>query len=340
MAKSNTFVALFINMKKNIAVVMGGYSGESEVSLNSAKVVAQYLDKSKYNVYPVLISPEKWVAYADEDEQAINLNNFSFELKGKTILFDAVFNALHGPPGEDGPLAGYFQLLNLPQTASGQFESAITFNKAECNILLQSFGIKTPKAVFLQDDKSPNAEAIIKTTGLPCFVKPSRSGSSIGVSKVKTVQDLVAAIERAREIDSKILVEGMISGLEVGCGVSNHTGNPQALAVTHIVPKNEFFDYESKYSGLSEEVTPARISQEAYEKVLRTSEFVYRKLGLNGLVRVDYIIDESGEPCLIEVNTVPGFSKASILPKQAFYAGTTLSELFNATIEKALHSKV
>lgn len=327
-------------MKKNIAVVMGGYSGESEVSLNSARVVSEHLDKSKYNVYPVLINPEKWVAYADEAEYPINLNNFTFQLAGNTIRFDAVFNALHGPPGEDGPLAGYFQLLNLPQTASGQFESALTFNKAECNILLKSYGIKTPKAVFIQEDHALSAEKIIEDTGLPCFVKPSRSGSSIGVSKVKSADELMHAIEKAREIDRKILVEGMVNGLEVGCGVSNHTGSAQALAVTHIVPKNEFFDYESKYSGLSEEVTPARISKESYEKVMRTSEFVYQKLSLNGLVRVDYIIDQNDEPCLIEVNTVPGFSEASILPKQAFYAGTTLSELFNATVEKALHSKV
>ncbi len=323
-------------MKKRVALVFGGYSAEHEVSVKSAQVVKEHLDAHIYEVIPVKISRAKWVALADDQEYPINLNDFTFERKGEKIGFDAVFNAVHGHPGEDGPLAGYFELMGIPHTSSGQFESALTFNKAECNILLQSFGLKTPKAVFLTGADEARPEEILETVGLPCFVKPSRSGSSIGVTKVKEAHDLLPAIAKARNIDTKVLIESMVKGLEVGCGVSNHTGQVEALAVTDIIPANEFFDFESKYSGQSEEVTPARIDAELYQKIMRQTEFVYQKLGLSGLVRVDYIINENDEPVLIEVNTVPGFSAESILPKQAQHAGYSLSQLFNATLAQSL----
>jgi D-alanine-D-alanine ligase len=325
-------------MKKVVAVVFGGYSAEFDVSVNSGEVVFKALNQEEFEIYKVLISPSKWVALADDTEYPISLNDFSFIRQGKKINFDGVFNAVHGSPGEDGPLAGYFELMKLKQTASGQFESALTFNKAECNRLLNTFGIKTPKAVFLTAGEEFNAQALADELGLPCFVKPSRSGSSIGVSKVSALADLPNAIAKAREIDTKVLIEGMVSGLEVGCGVSNHTGVVKALAVTDIVPANDFFDYESKYNGKSEEVTPARIAPVVYEEIMRISEFVYHKLGLNGLARIDYILNKNQEPVLIEVNTVPGFSAQSILPKQAAYAGYTLPELFNATLRNTLNS--
>ena len=323
-------------MKKRVALVFGGYSAEHEVSVKSAQVVKEHLDAHIYEVIPVKISRAKWVALADDQEYPINLNDFTFERKGEKIGFDTVFNAVHGHPGEDGPLAGYFELMGIPHTSSGQFESALTFNKAECNILLQSFGLKTPQAVFLTGADEARPEEILETVSLPCFVKPSRSGSSIGVTKVKEAQDLLQAIAKARDIDTKVLIESMVKGLEVGCGVSNHTGRVEALAVTDIIPANEFFDFESKYSGQSEEVTPARIDAELYQKIMRQTEFVYQKLGLSGLVRVDYIINENDEPVLIEVNTVPGFSAESILPKQAQHAGYSLSQLFNATLAQSL----
>lgn len=322
--------------RKRIAIVMGGYSAEWEVSLQSAEVVYQHLDHTRFEAYLVRLERHYWRVIEGEEEYPIDKDDFSFEKGGQKFEFDAIFNAIHGTPGEDGPLAGYFELLNIPQTASGQFESALTFNKAECNLLLKNYGIPVPEAVFLHGYEEIDPATIVAKVGLPCFVKPSRSGSSIGVTKVKKEEELKVAIAKAKEVDQKVLVEQMIDGLELGCGVSDHTGAVAAIAVTDIVPKNEFFDYESKYSGLSEEVTPARIEAPVYEEILRRSEFVYRQLGLRGLVRIDYILRGQKEPVLIEVNTVPGLSKESILPKQARYSGIGLDQLFNQCLENIL----
>lgn len=324
--------------RPHIAVVMGGFSAEYEVSLQSAQVVYEHLDPERYHVFRVLIRRDRWEVWAGEQRLPVNRDNFSFILEGEQIRFDAVFNTLHGSPGEDGMLAGYLDMLGIPQTGSGTLESALTFSKGECNVILQRYGIPTPHAVFLPYAQPIDTDTLLEKVGLPCFVKPSRSGSSIGISKVKAAPELIPAIEAARAIDSRVLIEGMVEGTEAGCGVSDHTGTPQALAVTDIVPKNEFFDYESKYSGLSEEVTPARISAEHYQKIMQTSEEVYRLLGLHGLVRIDFIVHAQRGPILIEINTIPGLSTKSILPKQAGHAGLTLAELFNATLAQTLKS--
>lgn len=319
---------------------MGGFSSEYEVSINSGNVVYQNLSKINYNPYRVIITREAWYALDEEDQEYhIDLNDFSFTKEGEKINFDVVFNAIHGAPGEDGPLAGYFDLVGIPHTASGQFESALTFNKAECSLLLKSAGVVTPEAFYLARHEQVNIAEILEKVNLPCFVKPNRSGSSIGVTKVKNAEDLEEAIAKAFAVDSQIIIETMVKGTEVGCGVSNHSGYIKSLACTDIVPKNEFFDYESKYSGLSEEVTPARISEETYNQIMEESEFIYESLNLNGLARVDYIVTENGVPFFIEVNTVPGLSKESILPKQAVYAGFSLSELFDQSVENALKTK-
>lgn len=325
-------------MKENIAIVMGGFSSEYEVSINSGNVVYKNLSKIRFNTYRVIIDHHRWVALDDnEREYTIDKNDFSFLKDGEKIKFDAVFNAIHGSPGEDGPLAGYFELIGMPHTASGQFESGLTFNKAECNMLLKGLGINIAEAYYLASHEDYDPEDIIQQVGLPCFVKPNRSGSSIGISKVKLIDDLEDAIETAFAVDSQIIIEAMVNGTEVACGVSNHSGYIKALACTDIVPKNEFFDYESKYSGLSEEVTPARIDENTYAQIMEESEFIYESLNLNGIARVDYIVTEFGVPFLIEVNTIPGLSSESILPKQAIYAGISLEELFDQTVEKALN---
>lgn len=327
-------------MKHNIAVVMGGFSPEYEVSMNSGNVVFKNLSKIKFNPYRVVITRDKWVVLDHNDgEHPVDLNDFSTTINGEKITFDAVFNAIHGAPGEDGPLAGYFDLIGLPQTSSGQFESALTFNKAECSMLLKGQGVNISEAYYLARHETYNSDDIITEVGLPCFVKPNRSGSSIGVTKVSQAEDLSAAIEKAFSVDSQVIIEAMVRGVEVGCGVSNHTGHIKALAATDIVPKNDFFDYESKYSGESEEVTPARISEASYNQIMEESEFIYESLNLNGLARVDYIVTENGVPFFIEVNTVPGLSEESILPKQAVYIGTSLGDLFDQTVEQALASK-
>lgn len=327
-------------MKHNIAVVMGGFSPEYEVSMNSGNVVFKNLSKIKFNPYRVVITREKWVVLdADSNEHPIDMNDFSATIDGEKLTFDAVFNAIHGAPGEDGPLAGYFDLIGMPQTSSGQFESALTFNKAECSMLLKTQGVNTAEAYYLARHEQYNSDDILALVGLPCFVKPNRSGSSIGVTKVKEAEDLGAAITKAFEVDSQIIIEAMVKGVEVGCGVSNHSGQIRAMAATDIVPKNDFFDYESKYSGQSEEVTPARISEDTYNQIMEESEFIYESLNLNGLARVDYIVTENGVPFFIEVNTVPGLSEESILPKQALYTGISLGDLFDQTVERALESK-
>ncbi|MEQ9262540.1 MAG: D-alanine--D-alanine ligase [Owenweeksia sp.] len=326
-------------MKHNIAVVMGGFSSEYDVSIQSGNVVFENLSKIHFNPYLVLIRKDRWVVLHNKAEYPIDKNDFSAQIDGEKLRFDAVFNAIHGAPGEDGPLAGYLDLIGLPQTSSGQFESALTFNKAECSMLLKGLGVNIAEAYYLARHEEYNAEDIITQVGLPCFVKPNRSGSSIGVSKVKSAADLNEAIEAAFDVDSQIIIEAMVKGTEVACGVSNHSGFIKALAATDIVPKNEFFDYESKYSGLSEEVTPARIPEGTYAQVMEESEFIYESLNLNGIARVDYIVTENGVPFLIEVNTIPGLSNESLLPKQAQYAGVSLGELFDQTVENALKSK-
>ena len=327
-------------MKHNIAVVMGGFSPEYEVSMNSGNVVFTNLSKIRFNPYRVVITRDKWVVLDHKgSEHPIDKNDFSTTIDGEKINFDAIFNAIHGAPGEDGPLAGYFDLIGMPQTSSGQFESALTFNKAECSMLLKGQGVNIAEAYYLARHESYNTDEIIAEVGLPCFVKPNRSGSSIGVTKVSQAEDLSAAIEKAFDVDSQVIIEAMVKGVEVGCGVSNHTGKIKALAATDIVPKNDFFDYESKYSGESEEITPARISEASYNQIMEESEFIYESLNLKGLARVDYIVTENGVPFFIEVNTVPGLSEKSILPKQAVYLGISLSDLFDQTVEQALFSK-
>lgn len=326
-------------MKYNIAVVMGGFSSEFDVSIESGKLVMENLSKDKFNLFKVLITRESWLVKTDSGSFPIDKNDFSFTENGSKTKFDAVFNAIHGAPGEDGPLAGYFDLISMPQTGSGQFESALTFNKAECSLLLKSIGVNIAEAFYLASHEDYSPEEILNQVGLPCFVKPNRSGSSIGISKVKSIDELKPAIEKAFDIDSQIIIESMVKGTEAACGVSNYSGVIKSIAITDVVPKNDFFDYESKYSGHSEEITPARIPEDAYQQILEESEFIFESLNLNGICRVDYIVTDNGVPFMIEVNTIPGLSNQSFIPKQAAFAGISLSTLFDSVLENALKLK-
>lgn len=326
-------------MKQNIAVVMGGFSSEFDVSLQSGRVVMENLSHDKFNLYKVLITRESWLVETSSGSFPIDKNDFSFTNNEEKIIFDAVFNAIHGSPGEDGPLAGYFDLIELPHTGSGQFESALTFNKAECSLLLKSIGVNIAEAFYLAKHEDFSVEEIISHVGLPCFVKPNRSGSSIGISKVNSLEELPKALDYAFEIDSQIIIESMVIGIEVACGVSNYSGTIKSIAISDVVTKNEFFDFDAKYSGESEEITPARIPQETYLQIMEESEFIFESLNLNGIGRVDYIVTENGVPFMIEVNTIPGLTDESFIPKQAAYAGIPLSELFDRVVENALKSK-
>lgn len=327
-------------MKKHrVAVVMGGFSGESEVSLQSGKMVLSSLNPTEYEAYPVYISAQHWYCEYQGSRYPIDKNDFSIGGLPTPLGFDVVFNAIHGSPGEDGMLAGYLDMLGIPYTSCGIFESALTFNKVECTSLCRELGVTAPLQKVLINRQPWEIAEITEVIGLPCFVKPSRSGSSIGVSKVTAAAHLAKAIEAAFAIDDKVIVEELISGREVGCGVSNHNGSPQALAITDIVPKNDFFDYESKYSGLSEEITPARISQKVYRQIMEESEHLYESLRLKGLVRIDYIVSADDVPFFIEINSIPGISAESIVPKQLDYLHLTKQEVFGKMLWQALQNK-
>ena len=322
--------------KKNIVVAMGGYSNEFAISLLSGQVVCDSLDSTLFNVYPVHILKEGWF-YVNEHgvKSAIDKGNFSFKNNAETIIPDAIFNTIHGTPGEDGYMQAYWKLLNIPQTGCGFYESALSFNKRDCLSVLQHFGIKCAKSYYLNKGNEIHREEIVKIVGLPCFVKPNRAGSSFGVSKVHDMEDLVLAIEKAFEEDNEIIIETALIGVEVSVGVYKDKTEVVVLPATEIVSENEFFDYEAKYLGKSQEITPARISEKETERVQAEAKRIYSLLNMNGVTRSDFIIQE-GQPYFIEINTTPGLSKESIIPKQAREAGMTLTQFFGILIENAL----
>jgi D-alanine-D-alanine ligase len=321
---------------KNIAIIMGGYSSEFKISLISGGVVQQYLDKSKYNGFPVHIFKDGWF-YADDNGNKfpIDRNDFSVTVDGKKIKFDAVFNAIHGTPGEDGLMQAYFELLDIPQTSCGYYQAALTFNKRDLLSVLKPYGIKTATSFYLNNGDRIDTGEIVNKVGLPCFVKPNRSGSSFGISKVKAESELDAAIEAAYREDDEVIIESFLDGTEVSVGVINYKGDVTVLPITEIVSENDFFDYEAKYLGKSQEITPARISPEMTEKVSAVAKRVYEILKMTGFSRSEYII-VNDEPHLLEVNTIPGLTTESLLPQQAREAGISLTELFDNAIELAL----
>ncbi|HMC00643.1 MAG TPA: D-alanine--D-alanine ligase [Flavobacteriaceae bacterium] len=323
-------------MKKNIAIIMGGYSSEFEISLKSGNVVFETLDSTKYVGYRIHVFKYKWVYVNDDDiEFPIDKSDFSVIVHDQKIKFDCVFNAIHGSPGEDGFMQGYFDLLNIPHTSCGMYQAALTFNKRDCLSVLKPYGIKTAKSFYINLNDKINEESIIEAVGLPCFVKANKAGSSFGVTKVYNKEDLQNAIEIAFKEDDEIIIESFLDGTEVSVGVITYKGKVKVLPITEIVSDNDFFDYKAKYLGESQEITPARISQEMTDKVNKVAKQVYEILKMKGFTRSEYIFKD-GEPHLLEVNTVPGLTKESILPQQAATAGISLSELFSNAIEEAL----
>lgn len=309
------------------------------MSIQSGKTVLTNLNPSECEAYPVYITPKDWYCEYKGRRYPIDKNDFSISGVSPSLRFDVVFNAIHGSPGEDGMLAGYFDMLGIPHTSCQVFESALTFNKVECTALCRELGVTAPLQKVLTRWQPYTVAEIMDAVALPCFVKPSRSGSSIGVSRVNEEEHLAKAIATAFTIDDKVIIEELIQGREVGCGVSNHNGYPQPLAITDIVPKNDFFDYESKYSGLSEEITPARISEAAYQQIMEESQHLYESLRLSGLVRMDYIVSADEVPFFIEINSIPGLSAESIVPKQLDYLHLTKQEVFGKMLWQALQNK-
>ena len=323
-------------MKLNIAIIMGGYSSEYKISLKSGNVVYETLDISKYNAYRIHIFKDKWVYVDDNNEEyKINKDDFSVVVNNQTISFDCVFNAIHGAPGEDGYMQAYFELLNTPHTSCGMYQAALTFNKRDCLSTLKPYGIKTAESYYLNLGDSVDETKIIDKVGLPCFVKANKAGSSFGITKVHKKEDLQTAIDIAFKEDNEIIIESFLDGIEVSVGVIKYKGEVIVLPITEIVSENDFFDYEAKYLGQSQEITPARISKEQEQKVNKVAKQVYEILKMDGFSRSEYIFKD-GEPHLLEVNTVPGLTKESILPQQAVAAGISLSDLFDNAIQEAL----
>ena len=321
---------------KNIAIIMGGYSSEYKISLISGNVVYQFLDKTKFKGFRIHIFKEKWVYVDDKDaEFPIDKNDFSVMANGTKITFDCVFNAIHGTPGEDGLMQAYFELIGMPQTSCDYYQAALTFNKRDLLSVLKPYGIKTATSYYMNKGEHIDTAAIVKTVGLPCFVKPNKSGSSFGISKVKTANELPIAIEIAYKEDNEIIIESFLNGTEVSVGVINYKGKVTVLPITEIVSDNDFFDYEAKYHGKSQEITPARISDEMAQKVSEIAKHAYEILKMKGFSRSEFIF-VNGEPFMLEMNTIPGLTTESLIPQQAKAAGISLEDLFTNAIELAL----
>ena len=323
--------------KKNVAVVMGGFSDEYKVSLKSGQLIYDSLDRDLYNVYKVVVLKEEWYFLNENEEKLpINKGDFSVTLSDGAILkFDVCFNIIHGAPGENGELQGYWNAIGQKYTGCDFYKSALTFNKKDTLAVLAKYGIPSAKSFYLRKGESINEEKIVEELGLPLFVKPNQSGSSLGISKVKAKSELAAAIEFAFKEDDEILIESFLNGMEVSVGVIDYKGETIVLGITEIVPHKEFFDYEAKYEGASEEITPARLDDETRYKVEKIAKHAYESLGMSGFSRSEYIIMD-GTPYMLEINTNPGFSPASILPQQAKIYGISIKDLCGNEVEKAL----
>lgn len=323
-------------MKKNIAVVCGGYTAERNISLGSGEVVVHNLEESDFNAFKVVIDPDGW--FVEPEHIPVDLSDFSFDWMGNEVKLEAVFNAIHGSPGEDGKLQGYLDMLGIPYTNCSVATSALTFNKAWTKQVLSHAGIPMAKGVLITKgpDEQEKIQMITSGFSLPVFVKPNNNGSSYGVSKVKSFDTLKAAIDEAWKYDTEVLVEEGIPGREVTCGVYRYNGDILTLPICEVITgKHDFFDYTAKYTaGESDEIIPAPIPETEAALVRQISTEVYLLLRCRGVVRIDYIIRD-GIPHMLEVNTVPGLSEASIVPKMAKVAGLSLCEFFTRLLEEA-----
>lgn len=323
--------------KKNIAVVMGGYSDEYKVSLKSGQLIFDSLDREIYDVYKVVILKDEWY-YLDEKQKKRFINKADFSVNigdGDILNFDVCFNIIHGTPGENGILQAYWDAVGQKYTGCDFYQSALTFNKKDTLAVLSKYGIPSAKSIYLRKGEDISDDKIVEELGLPLFVKPNQSGSSLGISKVKEKSELKTALEIAYKEDDEILIESALNGTEVSVGVLDYKGEVIVLGITEIIPDKEFFDYEAKYEGASQEITPARIDEETTKKVEEISIKAYKSLGMSGFSRSEFIIVD-GIPYLLEMNTNPGFSPASILPQQAKIYGISIKDLCGSEVEKAL----
>ena len=325
-------------MKKKVAIVAGGYSSEQVVSLNSAKGLQTFIDSERYEVYIVLITKKQWlVRLDDQTEIPIDKNDFGFIQAGQKVHFDFAYITIHGAPGENGLLQGYFDMLGILYSSCGVLASALTFNKYFCNQFLKNFGVKTAESIFLRKGERWNSAALQSKLGLPVFVKPNDSGSSFGVTKVTLADQLQKAIATAFEEGTEALVERFVPGTEVTCGCYKIKDKITVFPITEVVSKNDFFDFEAKYTpNGAEEITPARISLQLTEEIQGLTAKIYDWIGAKGIIRVDYIISTENELNMLEVNTVPGMTATSFIPQQIKAAGLNIRNVITEIIENEL----
>ena len=324
------------NLKRTIAIVCGGNSSEYGVSLRSAQGLYSFFDKEKYNVYIVVIKGNRWeVNLNDGTTTSIDKNDFSFKENGKLVMFDYAYITIHGTPGENGILQGYFELIHLPYSTSGVLVEALTFDKFVLNQYLRSYGVSVAESLLIRKgyEELVSDDEIERQIGMPCFVKPAADGSSFGVSKVKNKDQLAPAIRKAMMESPEVMVESFLEGTEITQGIYKTKEKTVLLPITEVVTSNEFFDYDAKYNGQVDEITPARISEELTERVGKITSHIYDILHCNGIIRIDYIISKEGKISMLEVNTTPGMTATSFIPQQVRAAGLDIKDVLTDIVE-------
>ncbi len=336
--------------KKHIAIVCGGDSSEHDVSLRSAAGIYSWIDKEQYNATIVTIQGSNWEALDDNNVDdsilrdntnakwvPVDKNDFSFLHNGEKIRFDFAYITIHGTPGENGLLQGYLEMMHVPYSCCNVLAAALTFNKYACNHYLQDFGVRISPSILLRRNmQRPADEEIVAKIGLPCFIKSNVGGSSFGVTKVKTLQEVSPAIEKAYREGNEVICEAFMKGVEITCGAYKTHGKAVAFPITEVVTKHEFFDYDAKYNGAVDEITPARIPDEVRDRVQALTLHIYDILGCNGIIRVDYILTEGWTISLLEINTTPGMTPTSFIPQQVRAAGLEMKDVLTDIIENAI----
>ncbi len=324
-------------MKPIVAIVAGGDSSEWQVSLRSAAGLNEFIDSERYQKYLVTIVGTTWqVELPSGEKLPIDKNDFSFVMNGEKVKFDFAYITIHGTPGENGILQGYFDLIGLPYSCCGVLAASLTFDKYTCNQYLKSFGVNIADSVWLHRGDVVDVAKIVEQVGLPCFVKPCDGGSSFGVTKVKAAEGLPLAIEKAFAEGNEVMVEALMTGTEVTCGMYRTCEKEVVFPITEVVTANEFFDYDAKYNGQVEEITPARLPDEWTKNIQNQTRKIYSALNAKGIIRVDYIVESSGKINLLEVNTTPGMTVTSFIPQQVRAAGLDIKDVMSDIIENEL----
>ena len=321
-------------MKRTIAIVAGGDTSEYEVSLRRAQGIYSFIDKEKYTLYIVGMHGLDWhVQLPDGRTVPVDRNDFSFRLDGQQVKFDFAYITIHGTPGEDGRLQGYFDMLRIPYSCCGVLAAALTYDKFACNQYLRAFGVRIAESLLLRQGQTITDDEVVEKIGLPCFIKPSLGGSSFGVTKVKTREQIQPAIAKAFEEAQEVVVEAFMDGTELTCGCYKTKEKEVVFPITEVVSHNEYFDYKAKYNGESDEITPARIPDELADRVKKLTSAIYDILGAQGIIRVDYIVTEGSKINLLEVNTTPGMTATSFIPQQVRAAGLDIKDVMTDIIE-------